>query len=1029
MRSLLATIICLWYALLAPAQKVSAPAPSHPAEASRTLSSFPEGLLFYEGFDNAATPALPQGWTTFSIGPVAFVTGTGGTEASQANAHGFWPVPLHGLFAMTNDDVCNCDKSADVLTSQTFDLSGKHFVQLGFSAFQNGSSGQQAFVQVRLQNQPWVTILTLPSSALWTDHRVEIPGTHLSQGFQFRFRYDDNGNYASGLAIDDIYLAEVPSGEFYMDEFYMVDGTEPASGYAYHYLPLSQARFAAFRFGADVVNESSAQKNARLKVEVDGPLSYYETTASWDVLGMGDTNLFFPRRKTFSPYKTGTYDLQATVLTDSMDTEPADNEVFTSFTVHDSLYQRVNATLDGTGIWILNTNDRIGVVYNIFTRDTVEAIKLHIHTSSASGSRFRVKIFDFDTLTASIYSSSPIVLQQEDLGSEMRIPIKKELGRGKYLFVVEKETGTIVLSSTTIEKAPEGIVLAQNSGQNWRHFPYYPMLHLVMPAIDTDCPGHLQATITHQACPGDNDGSISVDAHDVQSPYTFSWSNGAGNVNSQSNLLPGTYQVTLNDDSGCTYQRSYRIWPADTLHINPQVGPDSCSQGTGSIVLNLAGGSRPLAIAWEGNLGSDRISGLSAGDYNVYIVDQNGCSLDSAIHVEGTAPLNIAFTILRPGCNDSNGRIIPAVSGTPPFSYAWEHGPATDTLQAVAAGIYTLSVSDSIGCTLAATAMVNDSNAANIALADKENIACNGINDGSMSLAVTGGMVPYTYAWNTGDTTVQISGLGAGRYTVSVTDNNGCRSFFTEQLENEYPPLLYDLIEQGIDCAGYETGSLEAIVTGGAPPYSYQWSNGSQNASLSALATGTYNLSITDNNGCEDTVTAVITSRPAFFFQVDSIRQDTGGSPLPEAAIYITTVGGTPPYSFLWSNGSTREDLSNVDTGLFELTIRDQFGCTLEYSKVLTNDILSTPQAEKNEHEVRVFPVPALVNTPIIISSSTPLIRAEIHDAQGRLISTQTPENSTTTHIVTEMQQSGIYLLRIYLNEDLIVQRKVVVGN
>ena len=989
--------------------------------ASRTLETLPSGVFFFEGFDNVLIPQLPSGWTTYSSGTEAFLSGTSGNLSGQTNENGFWPVPLHGLYAFTNDDVCNCDKSFDLLTSKTFDLSQQTYVRLGFSSFQNGSGGQTVSVQVKQELGSWTSLELIPSSAEWRNQSIDIPAEHLTKGFQFRFKYDDNGNYASGFAIDDIFLSTQPDARLSMEAFYTSSTHPLGSGYIPGIIPIGQAIYADLEFDALTSNQSLTDKNARLAVDINGPLKYSDTSGSWLLSALETKTIGVPDRRTFTPYDSGAYELEAWILTDSIDNDLSDNIFTTSFSVSDSVYQRFSDPSDGTGIWMLDTFDRAGSVFEIYREDSIISAWIGIHPTTDVGARFRVKIFDFNTLTASIFSTSPVQVQSSDLGSFKRITLGKVLEPGKYLFVVEQELNRLVLTSTSAALSPEGVSYYQPSGGNWANLSYLPYIKIVLPEVDENCPGHLQASIQDETCTGSEDGVIVIEGHDMNLLATYSWSNGAGNVDSIGGLEPGPYEIFATDGAGCIYNRVFNIAASDTLKLNPQIELDTCSAGTGEVQLNITGAHPPYQIAWNGTPASNEKTGLGAGVHLIQITNELGCTQDTSLVVDGTAPLNIAIGISSSGCGNNNGELIATAIGTGPFSFFWNTGDSTNVIDSLSSGLYYLTISDSIGCKSTVTAILSDSNAPTITGSNVIDNICPGSQGGSIIITATGSS-QLNYLWNNGETSSSINDLAAGNYAISISDSLGCKTFGAFDILDESMPFDLDLMDIGLQCFGVFDGSVMALPLGGKPPYEYDWSTGQSGASeIQNLSDGNYSVTVTDDNGCVISQETELYSQPQFFLLIDSIKTDTNGVSSLDGEINLSTYGGTPPYFYKWNNGARTEDLIGIDTGYYSLTIKDQLGCSLSYEKYLSDDplVVETPVVKSN---ILAYPNPIEVGRRVSIQSTIDMLSIEVLTIDGKLVDIWIP-GAYSTHSV---QEPGIYILSLQLVNGQTEQIKLV---
>ncbi|TNF50251.1 MAG: T9SS type B sorting domain-containing protein, partial [Bacteroidetes bacterium] len=224
------------------------------------------------------------------------------------------------------------------------------------------------------------------------------------------------------------------------------------------------------------------------------------------------------------------------------------------------------------------------------------------------------------------------------------------------------------------------------------------------------------------------------------------------------------------------------------------------------------------------------------------------------------------------------------------------------------------------------------------------NISCNGQNDGSIDLTVTGGNLPYTINWSNGATTEDITSLIAGTYTVSIVDVNGCSIGGSETLLE--PTLLENTISafeyssgDNISCFGYNDGSIDLEVTGGNAPYTYDWSNGETTQDLSAITADTYDVTVTDLNGCVTLATITLTEPSGMSNTITALEYPSGDEisceGLSDGSIDLTITGGVAPYTYLWSNSETTEDLTGLSAGTYSVVVTEVNGCTITTSITL----------------------------------------------------------------------------------------------
>ena len=214
------------------------------------------------------------------------------------------------------------------------------------------------------------------------------------------------------------------------------------------------------------------------------------------------------------------------------------------------------------------------------------------------------------------------------------------------------------------------------------------------------------------------------------------------------------------------------------------------------------------------------------------------------------------------------------------------------------------------------------------------------VTNGSVDATVTGGTAPYTYSWDNGATTEDISNVAAGTYTLTVTDANGCITT-TSATVTEPTNLTASVTPTNVPCFN-GMGSADLTVTGGTSPYTYSWDNGATTEDLSAVPAGTYNVTITDANGCTTTQTTTIT-QPAFALDVTATVVNAlvnGGNGSADA----TVTGGTTPYTYSWSNGATTEDIT-APAGTYTLTVTDANGCTDVVTVTITEPAPIVPVA------------------------------------------------------------------------------------
>ena len=261
--------------------------------------------------------------------------------------------------------------------------------------------------------------------------------------------------------------------------------------------------------------------------------------------------------------------------------------------------------------------------------------------------------------------------------------------------------------------------------------------------------------------------------------------------------------------------------------------------------------------------------------------------------------------------------------GSANLSFLWSNGDTTEDLSGLAGGTYTLTVTESNGTTATVTATINEPTAiSSSSILTAPN--CPNSLDGAIDISVSGGANAYTFAWSNGEVTEDLSNVSAGTYSVTITDTTGCELVDSYQLNT--PSGFAVALDSAVSplCNGDANGTIDVTVTGGIAPITYLWSNTATTEDLSALAAGTYALTVSDGNGCTDTLSAVL--QDPTLLTASSSSQDESCA-LNDGQIDLSPQGGTAPYTFLWSDGSTTEDLSGLSAGSYSVTINDANAC------------------------------------------------------------------------------------------------------
>ena len=442
---------------------------------------------------------------------------------------------------------------------------------------------------------------------------------------------------------------------------------------------------------------------------------------------------------------------------------------------------------------------------------------------------------------------------------------------------------------------------------------------------------------TNVACNGAANGSATVTPGGGTNTYSYAWSNGATTA-SVNDLAAGTYGVTITDGENCTASSSAVITQPDVLTTNASATAQTANGiNDGTATAAPAGGSTGYAYAWSNSGTTATITDLAPGSYTVTVTDANACTAVAIVTVNSfNCALAASATSTNISCfGANNGTASVELTGAAmPVTYAWSNGGVTQSISNLAAGAYTVSVTDGNNCPATLNVSVAEPAVLNTnASATNETAA--GANNGSASAAPTGGIGTYTYAWSNNATTQSISNLAPGTYSVVVTDANGCTSGQTVVVNAFNCVISAQSNVTHVSCAGALNGSIALSQTGGTAPFTYAWSNGGNTATISNLAPGTYTASISDVNGCQVLASATVTEpAPYSAWTLQTTNPACPNEATGTASASIS--GGTAPLNFLWSNGATTSDISNLSAGTYGLTVTDANGCHTNTSAIIT---------------------------------------------------------------------------------------------
>jgi hypothetical protein len=691
-------------------------------------------------------------------------------------------------------------------------------------------------------------------------------------------------------------------------------------------------------------------------------------------------------------------------------------------------------------------------------------------------------------------------------------------------------------------------------------------------------------------------------------PFTYLWSNGA--TTAGTNLPAGNHTVVVTDNAGQNVTLNVTITEPSAIVSTTVSTATSCNGGTdGTASATATGGNSPYTYLWSNGGTTASISGLTAGTYSVTVTDANGCTLNDNVVIAEPSVITGITSSSDANCNagnDGTASVI-AAGGTTPYTYLWSNGGTTASITGLAAGTYTVTITDANGCSSANNATVGEPTAISLGIQSTAT-TCNSNCDGGLTVTISGGASPYTYLWNTGATTQNISNLCAGTYDVTVTDANGCINnisgvvnapnpisltatatdiscadcgttgptncnidfnnlthgevvstqfvashgvmisviannnkpnaslVFDTNLSGTADPDLevgmgnaivipdnltdnnndgfadspndswaggevtfdfttdrdlnsftfidkdggqpgtataYDangniLVQVSIPNAGDMSiqtitlnvqnarklvvyyhdsgamtnfdfgcppasggacdGSVDLAVNGGSAPYTFLWSDGSTTEDLTGLAPGTYDVIVTDANGCSGTATATVGTPSPIVPDVNAYPPTCGNT--CDGGANASATGGTAPYTYEWSDGSTGSSITGLCDGTYFVTIIDANGCSVTEVVVISS---SSHRCGTDEPISSVYPNPVNTRGTLTFTlTQSSKYKIELYSIAGEKVGDMcngyayAGEENRTTFQVTDYQ-GGSYLYVISTEFERVQDRVIIV--
>lgn len=482
----------------------------------------------------------------------------------------------------------------------------------------------------------------------------------------------------------------------------------------------------------------------------------------------------------------------------------------------------------------------------------------------------------------------------------------------------------------------------------------------------------LSFTTTQPTCNGYTDGTATVTATGGTAPYAYLWNNGqSGQTNF--GLGAGTYSVTVTDLNSQTATGSVTVTQPGPLAVTFTTTGLSCTSTNGTLTANPTGGTQPYVYVWSTTATTQTISITTAGTYFVTVTDAKGCSKIDAYNVAPVAEFSASYSFNRPLCHGgATGSIGITVFGTnPAFTWVWNNGVQNQGLVNIPAGDYSVTITDSKGCTFADTVTLQDSPQLIVEIF-ATNSACSTLpNSGTVYAAVAGGVSPYTYVWSNGSNQPGQQGLPPGIYSVTVYDAHGCTATDTDTIT--IPPPLDGQIASLSPACGGNNGCITVTGIGGTPPYTYVWPVlGINGPTACGLAPGDYYVCIFDANGCQHDLIVTMTAIAGLDVTLVLTKAECPGVDNGTATVFVNPPTGTYTYQWIPQPNPSISQINSIPAGTtVSVTVTDiNTGCM----GTATGMIGSHNQVQVNVTDTDVFCVGDMTGnaTAVATGGTTP---------------------------------------------------------
>jgi len=451
---------------------------------------------------------------------------------------------------------------------------------------------------------------------------------------------------------------------------------------------------------------------------------------------------------------------------------------------------------------------------------------------------------------------------------------------------------------------------------------------------------NITGDVVDVSCYKGSDGFADASATGGTGALVYQWNDPMNTMSpTLINVQTGSYLISVTDALDCSDTLRFNIGEPDSLATTFAIDGLLCfGDDIGSIQANVTGGNGGFMYEWDDpmNQTTQTATGLMEGFYTLSVTDSRGCMLTDTVRLVEPAALTIQLDSTDVLCNGAaTGAINSTVTGgTPGYTFSYTGGSTDADPFGLLAGQYSVTVTDANGCQIIDNTEISEPTAIVIE-SMKEDIDCFGNLNGAIDITSSGGVGSYDFNWSSGQNVEDILNLGAGAYTLTVTDDNNCDQTTTITITS--PLELQKTVNRtNVACFGEMTGLASVNVSGGTSPYNYEWSNGELTQGISSLSADKYFVTIEDNNGCV-TIDSTTIAQPAEGLSAMPMAMDLNCFGDANGTIDLDVMGGTAPYQFQLNGQAISNNpiFQGLSGGTYDIEIIDQNGCVLSVSDIM----------------------------------------------------------------------------------------------